>query len=163
MTTPPSVPLQATESAKVSTLVTARPEECYAVAIDIASYPEWAHDISAVDIIGLDSQGRVATARFTAEAIGRCAQYVLDYDYSGAPHRFRWSQVSGDLTASVDGAYTFSPSPDDPSATLVSYELSIGLVLPLPGYVKRRAEAKIVEAALGKFRRRVEEFPPHLS
>jgi ribosome-associated toxin RatA of RatAB toxin-antitoxin module len=163
VTTPPSVSRPATESAKVSTLVTARPEECYVVAIDIASYPDWAHAISAVEILDLDEQGRVATARFSAEAVGRQAQYVLRYDYSAAPERLSWSQVSGDLTASVDGAYVFSPSLDDPSATHVSYELSIGLVLPLPGFVMRRAEAKIVEAALGKFRRRVEEFSSDLS
>lgn len=153
----PSFPSRATESAKVSTLVNARPDECYTVAVDIATYPDWAHAISGVEILELDAEGRVASARFVAEAIGRSTQYVLAYDYTGAPNRLGWSQISGDLTSSVDGAYTFSPSPDDPLATLVSYELSIGLVLPLPGFVRRRAEAKIVEAALGKFRRRVEE------
>lgn len=156
--TTPSDPSRATESAKVSTLVSASPADCYAVAIDIASYPQWAHAISGVDIVDRDDEGRVASARFVAEAIGRRAQYVLSYDYSAGPDRLSWHQLSGDLTSSVDGAYTFAPSPDDPSATLVSYELSIGLVLPLPGFVKRRAEAKIVEAALGKFRRRVEDM-----
>lgn len=155
MTTHPS---RATESAKVSTLVNARPDECYAVAVDIATYPDWAHAISGVEIVDRDAEGRVASARFVAEAIGRRTQYVLAYDYSGGPERLGWTQVSGDLTSSVDGAYTFAPSPDDPRATLVSYELSIGLVLPLPGFVRRRAEAKIVEAALGKFRRRVEDI-----
>lgn len=163
MTTPPSVPRRTTESARVSTLVAARPDECYAVAVDIARYPEWAHAIADVDILDLDDRGRVAVARFTAEAIGRRAQYVLAYDYSAAPHGLSWHQISGDITASVDGAYGFSLSEDDPSATLVSYELSIGLVLPLPGFVMRRAEAKIVEAALGKFRRRVEEFSSDLA
>lgn len=151
------------ESAEVSTLVNARPDECYAVAIDIARYPEWAHAIADVEIIDHDESGRVASARFTAEAIGRRTQYVLRYDYGGAPLRLGWSQITGDLTSSVDGAYSFAPSPDDPSATLVSYQLAIGLVLPLPGFVKRRAEAKIVEAALGKFRRRVEEISSDLS
>ena len=144
-------------------MVSAHPDECYAVAIDIATYPDWAHAISGVEILEHDADGRVAAARFVAEAVGREAQYMLRYDYSGAPFRLSWSQISGDLTSSVDGAYTFSPSPDDPRATLVSYELSIGLVLPLPGFVKRRAEAKIVEAALGKFRRRVEEISRDLS
>lgn len=163
MTTPASVPSRTTESAKVSTLVGARPDECYAVAIDIDSYPDWAHAISGVEILEHDGDGRVATARFVAEAVGRQTQYVLRYDYSEAPFRLGWSQVAGDLTSSVDGAYAFSASPDEPQATLVSYELSIGLILPLPGFVKRRAEAKIVEAALGKFRRRVEEISRDLS
>lgn len=160
---PASVPRRVTESAKVSTLVSARPDECYAVAIDIGTYPEWAHAISGVEILDHDNDGRVATARFVAEAVGRRTQYVLRYDYSDAPFRLGWSQVAGDLTSSVDGAYAFMPSPDDPRSTLVSYELAIGLVLPLPGFVKRRAEAKIVEAALGKFRRRVEEISQNMS
>ena len=128
------------------------------MAADIATYSDWAHAISGVEIVSRDAEDRVASACFVAEAIGRRTQYVLAYDYAGAPNRLGWSQVSGDLTSSIDGAYTFSPSPDDPLATLVSYELSIGLVLPLPGFVRRRAEAKIVEAALGKFRRRVEDM-----
>lgn len=126
------------------------------MAIDIASYPEWAHAISGVEIVKRDENDRVQSARFVAEAVGRRTQYVLSYDYSGAPERLAWSQLSGDLTSRVDGAYTFLPSPDEPMSTLVSYELSIDLVLPLPGFVRRRAEAKIVEAALDKFRRRVE-------
>ena len=137
-------------------MVQASPSACFDVAVDIEAYPDWAHGIVAVEILQRDAAGRVSEARFVAEAIGRSTQYELAYDYVGAPERLGWSQVSGDLTASVDGAYTFVPSPDDPDATLVSYELSIGLLLPLPGFVQRRAEAKIVEAALQKFRRRVE-------
>lgn len=151
-----SSPPRDTQQAKVSTLVQASPAECFAVAIDIGAYPEWAHAIAAVEILEQDPDGRVAQARFVAEAIGRRSQYVLAYDYSQAPERLGWSQVSGDLTSRVDGAYTFQPSPDDPLATRVSYELAIDLLLPLPGFVRRRAEAKIVEAALQKFRRRVE-------
>lgn len=145
-----------TESASVSTLVRAEPLQCYAVAIDIESYPEWAHAISAVEILEHDDEGRVVAARFSAEAVGRRTRYVLEYDYSDAPRRLSWRQRSGDLTTSVDGAYTFVSSADDPGATSVSYELSIGLAVPLPGFVKRRAEAKIVGAALDTFRRRVE-------
>jgi len=150
--------LPQTEYARVRTLVSASPEQCYDVVADIASYPDWAHGITGVDIIELDDLGRVLIARFEAEAIGRRTRYVLRYDYSKAPMAVRWSQVSGDLTTRVDGAYTFTPSADDPEATEVSYELSIGLAMPLPGFVKRRAEAKIVEAALGKFRARIENL-----
>ena len=33
---------------------------------------------------------------------------------------------------------------DRPSSTHVTYELSIELVVPLPGFVKRRAEVRIL-------------------
>jgi ribosome-associated toxin RatA of RatAB toxin-antitoxin module len=148
----------ATESALERTQISASPSRCYDVAADIASYPEWAQGITAVEIVDVDSQGRVTTATFIAEAIGRQTRYTLDYDYADAPSAIRWSQRAGDLTTRVDGAYTFAPSPMDPDITDVSYELSIGLAVPLPGFVKRRAEAKIVGAALGRFRERVENL-----
>ena len=43
-----------------------------------------------------------------------------------------------------DGAYVFTPSDSEPASTHVTYELSIELVVPLPGFVKRRAEVRIL-------------------
>lgn len=148
----------ATESASEKTQVAASAARCFEVAADIESYPEWAHGITAIEMVERDHDGRVTAATFVAEAIGRRTRYTLVYDYSDAPHALRWSQRSGDLTTQVDGAYTFTPTPTDPEGTDVTYELSIGLAVPLPGFVKRRAEAKIVAAALGRFRERVENL-----
>ena len=36
----------------------------------------------------------------------------------------------------------------DPNGTDVTYNLAVELVLPLPGFVKRRAEARIIHTAL---------------
>ncbi len=152
-----------TESTLVRTLVGATPACCYEVAAEVMSYPDWAHGIKAAEILSIDDEGRVRTARFEAEAIGRRTSYVLEYDYSDAPRSIRWSQVAGDITTRVDGAYTFVASVDDPDSTEVAYELSIDLAVPLPGFVKRRAEAKIVEAALVKFRDRAEKMSQDFS
>jgi hypothetical protein len=66
--------------------------------------------------------------------------------------------VEGDLTSRLEGAYLFEPSPTTPPdgvATDVTYELIVDLAVPLPGYIKRRAEDKIIEAALERFADRV--------
>ena len=42
--------------------------------------------------------------------------------------------------------------------TEVDYELTIDLAVPLPGFVKRRAEDKIVKSALHRFKLRVEDL-----
>jgi len=42
----------------------------------------------------------------------------------------------------IDGAYHFSATPD--GGTDVRYDLTIELVVPLPGFVKRRAEVRIL-------------------
>ena len=48
----------------------------------------------------------------------------------------------------------------DGGATDVVYELEVELVVPLPGFVKRRAEHKIMHTALDELRAHVERSPP---
>ena len=50
--------------------------------------------------------------------------------------------VRGDIMRTIDGAYHFSPNAD--GGTDVRYDLAIELVVPLPGFVKRRAEVRIL-------------------
>lgn len=152
------LPVPSSEHAVVSTSVCATPEQCAAVVSDLGSYPEWAQGVTGVEILGFDDQGRPSRAEFKAEAMGRTTRYALDYDYADVPHSVRWALVDGDLTRRIDGSYTFEPDRNDPTFTEVTYELAIDLVVPLPGFVKRRAETKIMEAALKEFRRRVESL-----
>jgi hypothetical protein len=49
--------------------------------------------------------------------------------------------VDGDIMRSIRGAYTFDQIAE---GTRVSYDLAIELVIPLPGFVKRRAEMRIL-------------------
>jgi hypothetical protein len=44
-----------------------------------------------------------------------------------------------------------------PGRTLVTYHLAVELVVPLPGFVKRRAEQKIVHTALRELRAQVQQ------
>jgi hypothetical protein len=50
-------------------------------------------------------------------------------------------------------------SADDPEATEVAYELAVDLIIPIPGFVKRRAEARIIKTALSELKARVEGSP----
>ena len=66
------------------------------------------------------------------------------YDYSNAPGVLAWSMIKGDIQRAIDGSFTFEPTSD--GSTHVQYDLSIELVVPLPGFVKRRAERRILNA-----------------
>jgi len=50
----------------------------------------------------------------------------------------------------------FAAIPDEPNSTQVTYYLSVDLVVPLPGFVKRRAEARIMHTALDELKTAVE-------
>lgn len=150
--------LPANQYAVALTTVAAPISACFAVGIDLEAYPEWVTGLEAVTIEERDDQGRPVLARFEASAVGRSVSYVLAYDLSEAPNRLSWTMVESDLTTRLEGAYVFEPAPpadDDTEATDVTYELIVDLAVPLSGYVKRRAEDKILEAALQRFADRV--------
>jgi ribosome-associated toxin RatA of RatAB toxin-antitoxin module len=132
------------ESATQTITIAASPERCFAVATDFPRYPEWAKDVKEATVRETDDQGRATAVEFRASALGRNTHYTLAYDYSAAPEKLSWQLVHGDIMRAIDGAYTFAPSVTDPGSTDVVYELSIELVVPLPGFVKRRAEVRIL-------------------
>jgi ribosome-associated toxin RatA of RatAB toxin-antitoxin module len=132
------------ESATQTTTIEATPEHCFAIATAFESYPEWAPDVKEAVVKSRDEQGRPDEVEFRASALGRSTHYTLHYDYSDAPERLSWKLVKGDIMRACDGSYRFTPSAGDPNVTDVVYELSIELVVPLPGFVKRRAEVRIL-------------------
>jgi ribosome-associated toxin RatA of RatAB toxin-antitoxin module len=134
-------------------IIRSSPEQCFAILIDFERYPEWAADIKAVSVGERDAEGRPARVTFRAAAFGRSTSYTLAYDYSRAPKQLSWVQVDGDITRRLDGEYTLDPAGDD---TEVVYHLTVELKVPLPGFVKRRAEGRIMGTALKELKVRAE-------
>jgi ribosome-associated toxin RatA of RatAB toxin-antitoxin module len=126
---------------------------CFEAVVDVESYPTWASDVRSVQIVDRDAAGRPLVVAFRTGAFGRSASYTLRYDYSDAPHSISWSQVDGDITSRMDGRYTFDEGAN--GTTQVTYELVAELVVPLPSFVKRRAEVKIIRTALDDLAERV--------
>lgn len=145
-----------TDQATEHTVIHAPLEHCYAVAADVERYPEWATDVKEARVVSHDDQGRPLDVAFRTAAMGRSTSYTLRYDYSQAPNRLSWVQVEGDITRKLDGAYEFSESASGPNSTDVAYTIEVDLVVPLPGFVKRRGEAKILRTALPELKQRVE-------
>jgi hypothetical protein len=135
-------------------LIRGAPEQCYAVLIEFDDYPQWAADIKSVNIEGRDSEGRPSLVTFRAAAFGRSTSYTLRYDYSEAPTKLAWKQERGDITRRLDGSYELLPSGD--GGTEIIYSLVVDLIVPLPGFVKRRAEGRIMGTALRELKARVE-------
>jgi uncharacterized membrane protein len=144
------------EQASEHTTIAAPPALCWEVATDFEAYPLWAKDIKEAEVVHRDVDGRAAVVRFRAAAMGRSTTYLLGYDYSGEPQRLAWRLLEGDITRKLDGSYDFRPVAGEDGATDCDYELTVELVVPLPGFVKRRAEARIMQTALRDLKARVE-------
>jgi uncharacterized membrane protein len=127
-------------------------ERIWDVLTDFEAYPTWARDLKEATVLQHDEEGRASLVRFRAAAMGRSTTYTLAYEWDDAPRRLPWKLVSGDIQKVLDGAYEFR---ETDSGTDVTYHLRVDLAIPLPGFVKRRAEARIISTALRELREHV--------
>ncbi len=141
---------QATETIEIA----APADRIVGVLGDFDAYPSWARDLKGVSVDATDGDGRAREVTFRAAAMGRSTSYTLRYDYAEDPTTISWELVRGDIMRRLDGSYVLEPVAAD--RTKVTYHLAVELVVPLPGFVKRRAESKIVHAALRELRAHVE-------
>lgn len=142
-----------TDRVTEQTTIAAPAEVVLAVLLDFPAYPTWAKDLKDAEVVATDDTGRPRDVRFRAAAMGRSTSYTLRYDLSD-PMTVAWVLVEGDVTKKLDGHYALSPAAD--GGTEVTYALEAELKLPLPGFVKDRAQGRIMHAALVDLKHRAE-------
>jgi ribosome-associated toxin RatA of RatAB toxin-antitoxin module len=132
------------ETASETIQIAAPPARVWEIAADVERYTDWVRDVTDVVVRSRDEHQRPSEVEFRAAALGRTTHYTLAYDYSQAPDVLAWKMVRGDIQRAIEGAYHFSSTED--GGTEVRYDLSIELASPLPGFVKRRAEVRILNS-----------------
>lgn len=142
------------EQATERMIVSSPPERCFAIVADIERYPLWAADIKEVTVHERDGDGRPTLVSFRAAAFGRSTTYTLAYDYSDAPRVLAWRLTKGDITTRLDGSYVFEAA--ETGGTEVTYHLEVELRVPIPGFIKMRAQSRIMATALRDLKARVE-------
>ncbi len=132
--------------------IEATAQEIFEVATDFEAYPEWNANIKKVEIQKTDAKGRPTEVWFEVDAKVKKVQYTLKYSYAGAPKRFSWKLLDGDIKE-LSGSYSFDEFED---VTDVSYETSIDPGFKVPAMLKRQGERQLVRAALHDLKKRVE-------
>jgi uncharacterized membrane protein len=141
------------ESTVQSIEIDAAPEDCFAVAADIASYPEWATGVRVTEVLETDDQGRAMRAHFVIDGMVKEISYDLVYTYD-EPGSISWKAEPGADLKAMDGSYTFRPLDGD--RTEVVYALRAEPAFTIPGFLRRQVEKQIVGTALRGLRERVE-------
>ena len=129
------------DSASETQVFAATADRCFDVAVDVERYPEWAPDVKEAVVRERDSQNRPLLVEYRASALGRSTHYTLKYDYAEAPKVISWHLAQGDIMRTIEGSYRFEQAGEK---TRVTYALSVELIVPLPGFIKRRAEGRIL-------------------
>jgi ribosome-associated toxin RatA of RatAB toxin-antitoxin module len=123
------------------------------VIADIDSYPEWVKEYKETEVLETFDTGNPKTARMVLDAAVLKDTMVLEYDWSDDGKSVRWWLVSSSLLKALDGEYRLAPKG---SGTEVTYELSVDLMIPMIGLLKRKAERRLTDTALKDLKKRVE-------
>lgn len=133
--------------------IDADPETVMDVIADIGSYPDWVAEYTDAEVLETDDAGNPKTARLVLDAAVLKDTMVLAYEWAADRSSVTWTLVSSSLLRALEGAYRLVPKG---SGTEVTYELSVDLVIPMIGLLKRKAERRLTDTALKDLKKRVE-------
>ncbi|ORM33657.1 SRPBCC family protein [Williamsia sp. 1135] len=143
-----------TDRTEQSIVINADAQAIMSVIADFEQYPKWVSAARDVQVTVPGASGRARQVRFVLDAGVLKDNYELSYDWSPDGNSVTWDLVSSDLQTAQHGRYLLVQQA--PGSTKVTYELSVGLSIPMIGQLKRRAEKAITDAALKELKKRVE-------
>ena len=132
--------------------IAAAPVTVMSVIADFDNYPTWASSVTKAAVLESGPDGRAARVEFDLLAGPVRDTYELHYAWDGN-RSVTWKLVRGQMMRSQEGSYLLEPSG---AGTKVTYWLSVELVIPMLGQLRRKAERIVMEQALHELKRRVE-------
>jgi carbon monoxide dehydrogenase subunit G len=134
--------------------IEAAPGQILEVIADFEAYPEWVDGIRSAKVKTRDEDGRGTEVDYEFSAMGFAASYTLRYEYAEANTGVSWTTAeAAGAVRDVTGAYVLDPLNGD---TEVTYWLAVDLNVPVPGFLKRRADRAAIRTALEGLKKRVE-------
>jgi ribosome-associated toxin RatA of RatAB toxin-antitoxin module len=141
------------DHANESMTIKADPAKIMGVIADFPSYPQWAGPVKQIEVLEEGPDGRAKSVRFHVEVMGLSDLYVNEYIWSG-DKRVDWTMSQGRSMKSQVGRYELAPAGN--GATKVTYDLTVDIGIPVPGLIRRRIQAKVVDTALKDLKKRCE-------
>jgi hypothetical protein len=142
------------EISKNSIVIETDVEAATALLFDPANYPSWSSAITSAKVLESDSQGRPTKVDMNIKAGPVKDHVTLDYDWSGAPDALHFSLDEADMLTEMSGTYSISDNGDD--TLTVSYALTVGLSMPVPDMMRRKAERETIDKALEELKSKLE-------
>lgn len=131
-------------------VVEATVDEIFAVLVDAESLPEWSDVHVTCEVLDRDDQGRPSRTKMKVKTVGITDEQVLDYTWHD--DGLSWTLESAKQQRSQDARYTLIP---EGGGTRVRFELTIDPLMPLPGFLLKRATKGIMGTATDGLRKRV--------
>jgi ribosome-associated toxin RatA of RatAB toxin-antitoxin module len=131
-------------------VIEATPAEILDVIADLESLTEWSPPHQSSEVLERNKDGRPRKAKMKVKAAGITDEQVVAYTWSD--NKVSWTLVSSGQQRSQDASYTLVPDGD---RTKVKFEISVDPVVPLPGFVLKRAVKGTIDSGTEGLRQRV--------
>ncbi len=123
------------------------------VLFDLEKYPEWSDSITKVKVTERDDAGRITGAVMTISAGALKDDVSLTYNWDGAPARLEFELEDANMLTKMDGAYILKDLGDE---TEVTYELSVGVSMPIPQMMITKQEKSTIDQSLAQLKEHCE-------
>ena len=147
-----------------SITIDAAPVAVLSVIADFANYPQWTGSVKRAEVLESGPDGRARRVAFTLDAGIVRDQYELGYVWSGdhTTLRVEWDLITGQMMRAQHGSYELradgAGGTNGAARTYVTYTLSVDLIIPMLGLLKRKAERVVMDTALNELKKRVESL-----
>lgn len=133
-------------------VIEATPEEILDVLFDLESLTEWSSAHQQVEVLERDEENHPIRSRQVVKLVGISDEQELAYTiYDDG---VGWTLVSSKQQRAQQGRYTLTPEGD---ATRVHFELTVDLVMPVPGFLIKKGSKSLMDTATEGLRKRVTE------
>ena len=139
---------------KNSIVIEASVEDAAALLFDPANYPSWSSAIPKAKVLASDSEGRATKVEMDIKAGPVKDRVTLDYDWTDAPTALHFSLDEADMLTEMAGTYAIKDNDDD--TVTVTYELTVGLSMPVPAMMRTKAERETIDKALSELKSKLE-------
>jgi len=123
-------------------VVDATPEQILDVIADVEATPTWSPQYKKAEIIESYDDGRPKQVKMTIKTAGITDDLLVEYVWTD--HSAAWSLLSATSLKSQEGKYTLTPDGDK---TKLRFDIEVDLLIPLPGFLLKKAMKGAMETA----------------
>ena len=131
-------------------VIEATPNEILDVIADVESTPTWSPQYQKAEVLESYPDGRPKQVKMSIKTVGISDDLVVEYTWTDASAS--WTLLSAAALKSQRGEYTLTPDGDK---TKVRFDLEVDLIVPLPGFLLKKATKGAMETATDGLRKQV--------
>ncbi|MGY4648453.1 SRPBCC family protein [Mycobacterium sp. URHB0021] len=131
-------------------VIEASPDEILDVIADVESTPSWSSQYQSAEVLDSYDDGRPRQVKMKVKSAGISDEQVVEYTWTD--DKVSWTLVSAGQLKAQDASYTLTRDGDK---TTVTFDITVDLSVPLPGFVLKRAMKGAMETATDGLRKQV--------